>query len=183
MVKRAILLMLPSLALIALVGGLIIAESGRPAAWQVELNAYLARSNTSSTGEMAVRSVARANKPWNFGPDMGYAVVGGGAWSGIDLPYPPEEVWCVLLKRGGVSTAGSGEEIPYQAVFVSFHSDRLWRQGWVVHKGLGNPFAPAFSECLSTIGCDVGLEEMGPGEIQSIVMIEVDAPRERSGRD
>ena len=175
--------MLPSLALIALIGGLIIAESGRPAAWQVELNAYLARSNTPPTGGMAVRSVVRANKPWNFGPDMGYAVVGGGAWSGIDLPYPPEEVWCVLLKRSEVSTAGSGEEIPYQVVFVSFHSDRLWRQGWVVHKGLGNPFAPAFSECLSAIGCDVGLEEMGPGEIQSIVMIEVDAPRERSGKD
>ena len=164
-------MVIPSLVLIVLVGAVIAIEARRPADWRVELDEYLQVRNARWPGGATTASSARASKPWNFSRDMSHAVINDRAWRGIDLPFPPEEVWCVLLKRDRFLTYEPGGETAYQVVFVSYHTDRLWNQGWVIHEGAENPLAPAFIDALSTIGCDLGLEKMRLSDIQPMVMI------------
>ncbi len=169
--RRLIFLTVPILVLIVLATGVIAIEARRPAEWQTKLNEYLHDRNLRSPGGIRVQSAARASKAWNLCADMSHAVFGNQAWSHLELPFPPEELWCVLLKQERTSSLEPSGGTAYQVVFVSYHTDRLWNEGWVVQAGVGNPFAPAFIEGLSTIGCDLGLKEMEPGDIQPIVMI------------
>ncbi|UCC86535.1 MAG: hypothetical protein JSV81_17040 [Anaerolineales bacterium] len=168
--KRALFFLMPSLVLVSLVVAVLIAEARRPPGWRAELDEYLAGNATFRHGRGSVQSVDLASKPWNFGQDMGRAVFSDGTWGALELPFPPTEVWCVLLKRDLPALNGLAGESPYMVVFVSYHTDRLWNQGWVIHVGARNPFTPTFVESLSVIGCDLGLEEMKPGDIQPIVM-------------
>jgi hypothetical protein len=168
--KRAIFLLIPILVFMGLAAVLLIAEASRPTEWRVELDRYLV-SRDASRSRVTVHSVARAGKPWNFSRDMGRAVLSESQWTGVDLPFPPEEIRCVLLKRNSTSRREPEREMAYQVVFLSYHTDRVWNHGWVVHEGVESPFAPAFIESLAAIGCDLGLEEMKPGEIQPIVLI------------
>jgi hypothetical protein len=173
--KRAIFLLIPILVLTGLTAALLVAESKRPDEWQVVLDKYLG-SRDASRSRMMVHSVVRASKPWNFSRDIGRAVLSESTWTGVDLPFPPEEVRCVLLKQSSTSRRELEQEMTYQVVFLSYHTDRVWNQGWVVHEGEESPFAPAFIESLAAIGCDLGLEEMKPGEIQPIVLIGGEYP-------
>jgi hypothetical protein len=157
--RRAIFLAIPLLVLVALVTGMVVMEAGRPADWRVALDEYVGDQAMISPGGITAQSAARASKPWNFSQEMSRGVLGSRMWGRLDLPFPPEEVWCVLLKRGQVSTDEPGGETPYQVVFVGYHTDRLWRTGWVVHEGARSPFSPAFMASLLVIGCDLGLEE------------------------
>lgn len=170
--RRVISLIIPLLVLFVLAAGVIAIEVSRPADWRVELNKYVQYQNSLSPARITVQSVAYASKPGNFSQDMSHAVFGDSVWGGLDLPFPPEEVWCVLLKRDASSNDELGGEMPYKVVFVSHHTDRLWNDDWVVHEGAKALFTHEFIESLSLIGCDLGLEEFGPGDIKPVVMAQ-----------
>jgi hypothetical protein len=63
------------------------------------------------------------------------------------LPYPPEEVWCVVLRNRDSKSS---------VVFVAFHAD-LYNADWIVHEANGTPPDPGLSKATSAIGCDLKL--------------------------
>jgi hypothetical protein len=162
--KKVIALMLPLLLGTAVVAGVALIEARRPRDWQVALDTYLQEQGVA--GRLQVQATAWATRPWRLDWDMSQALFGDTGEGQSDLPFPPEVVWCVLLKR---DQGRSRDEVSYQVLFVAHHVDPPWYDEWLVHAGKGNPFAPDFGAGLRAIGCDLGLEEKGPGDIWPVV--------------
>jgi hypothetical protein len=150
-VRRVALLSVPLVLLMGVAAAVIAVEAGRPREWQLELNSYL----RDQPGAGSVQATDWAGHPEAFGPDM--------SRTASESPFTPEAVWCVLIKRS------RGAELPYQVVFVNHYVDPPWYDEWVVHEGRGNPFAPIFLDGLGRLGCDLGLGDMGPGDIRPVV--------------
>ena len=105
---------------------------------------------------------------------MSQAVFGDSAYYQIDYsysgkrgsglkprPFPPKEVWCVLLGRERSSTDDSTGETTYAVVFVAEHHD-LYNADIVIHEGARDPFTQDsftqdFMESLAMIDCDLRL--------------------------
>jgi len=149
---------LPAVVLIALGVAFAVLEAKRTPDWRIGLDEYL-ESVFSPAGRMTVELADRASKPWNFRKDMGDAVIRTRMWDSIELPVPPKEVMCVLLVRTRSSTVDAGGA---RLVFVGFHTDNLWKQGWIVYEGPESPFTQAVKEDLASIGCDLELEQWSP---------------------
>ncbi len=162
--KKVIALMLPLLLGAAVVAGVALAEARRSRDWQTALDAYL--RDQGAAGRLQVQATAWARQPWRLDRDMSQALFGDNRRGQSDLPFPPEVVWCVLLKRG---QSRSRDELPYRVLFVAHYVDPPWYDEWLVHPGKGDPFAPDFGAGLHAIGCDLGLEEKGPGDIWPVV--------------
>ena len=158
--KRSILLMIPAILLVVwvvVVAAEIPEEAGLPAGAESRLDQYIAHS--LSPGSITAHSVKRARKPWNFNQAVSSRVDGDtvcyqtdSSYSGMPLPFPPKEMWCVLLEtdaRSGVT--------PYGGVFVGLHMD-MYNSDWVVHEIATDFSTPGFEETLSLIGCDLGLD-------------------------
>ncbi len=101
------------------------------------------------------------------GEVMSYTLLGGEAdlsppaWTSatdragrMPLPFPPTDVWCVLLQ---VQPPTAGAEIEREMVFVAQHRD-VYSADWVVHESAQAPFGPQMAESLSRIGCDLPLQ-------------------------
>ncbi|MCU0522285.1 MAG: hypothetical protein MUF84_16520 [Anaerolineae bacterium] len=74
---------------------------------------------------------------------------GGGLFppiGGRPLPYPPDEVWCLLLTQ---EPPGATLEL----VYVALHMD-LYNAEWAVHEVGTAPFDDAVFSGLKTIGCE-----------------------------
>ena len=165
--RKVILLSIPLLVLIGTVLAVDIGDAALHPSWQPELSKYI----RSKKAFITIKAVDQASRPVNFNQDMSSAAFSddvfytqgyGGGQSGYrNLPFPPEEVWCVLLKKTRRAADDSIVESTYSVVFVARHLD-MWHADWVVHEGEQEPFSPAFLEKLSKIGCDLG-REMKPG--------------------
>jgi hypothetical protein len=147
-VRRVALLSVPLLLLVGVAAAVIAAEAGRPRAWQLELNRYL----RDRPGSGSVQTTDWAEHPEAFSAELSRTAFGASQTTG-DLPFPPEAVWCVLLKPA------REDELPYRVVFVGHHVDPPWFDEWVVHAATGDPFAPAFLDGLGRLGCDLGRED------------------------
>jgi hypothetical protein len=162
-VRRFIFLALVALLLAAL-GIVVLAEiptkTGMPAVAQARLDEYLATAYPA--GGVQVLVAVRARRAGRFGRDMSGLVFGdsvyyqsdlGPAWTETDsllpLPYPPREVWCVLLQD---STAATGPAA--RIVFPALHMD-MYNADWLVHEALPGQVT---AETLDAIGCTLPLE-------------------------
>jgi hypothetical protein len=159
--KRIIALGFPFLVLVGAVITVLAFEARRTPDWKTELNSYIARSR--APGEtITVLAQVEASRPWNFSPAMGRAMAneGGWPWGNGELPppYPPTAVRCVLLERERKATLGEPGESLRQVIFVSYHSDGLWRAGWLTHEGPQEAFTPELATHLNAIGCDLGIK-------------------------
>ncbi len=159
--KRIIALAFPFLVLIGAVITVLALEARRTPDWESELNSYIARSR--APGEtVTVLAQVEASRPWNFSPVMGKAMANGSGWSWETIesppPYPPTAVHCVLLERVRKSATGEAGEALRQVIFVSYHSDQLFRAGWLTHEGPQEPFTPELIAHLDAIGCDLGIK-------------------------
>ena len=74
-------------------------------------------------------------------------LAGGGARGGL-LPYPPAEVWCVVVRRAGQTQPG--------LVFLAQHQD-LYFIEWVVHEPTAQTL-PELNASLAAVGCNVTLQ-------------------------
>ena len=155
--KRIIALAVPLGVVAVAVGAFVMLETRRGPDWRMALDDYVAQSAQQSE-VITMQSVAEASKPWEFNEAMGRAVRNNWRWGIAKLPYPPQAVKCVLLERIRVSTAQLEKEPSQQVVFVGYHTDGLYRTGWVVHEGSEEPFPQELKEDLATIGCHVSLE-------------------------
>ncbi len=138
----------------------------QPPAWQTELEKYIAYKERGSPLLITELVAVRSGRPWRFTGDTNFIVYGDTPYyitdntyqSGPDrrfsrmpLPYPPEELWCVLLKIGP-SYAPSFSK--YQLVLVARHQD-LYNADWVIHEAILPPSSPELKQTLSRVGCDI----------------------------
>ncbi len=159
--KRIIALAFPFLVLVGAVITVLALEARRVPDWETELDSYITRSRLP--GEtITVLAEVEASRPWKFSSAMGKAIANerGWPWGNNELPppYPPTAVRCVLLERERKPTSGEPGESIRQVIFVSYHSDGLWRVGWLTHEGPQEAFTPELRANLDTIGCDLGLK-------------------------
>ena len=174
--KRGVLLIVALLLLAALGVGVLVllpGKAGLPAGCQAALDQYLAYKNVSLAEGLSVKAEAKAAKPGSLTQDVSYAVYGDSTYYQTDenykeasgqaeaptiwtreefrpLPYPPEEVWCILLER-------SAQTPGYGVAFVSLHQD-IHNAGWVVHEAAPDPFVPESLQVASDLGCDLQAE-------------------------
>ena len=151
--KRIIALAFPFIMLVSVVMTFAALEARRGPDWKFELNDYIAQSKLPAE-TIKVQAVVEASKPWNFSEAMGQAVRNDWRWTIDELPFPPQAMQCVLLERSRKSTVGAKTEPERQVVFVGYHTDTLWRVGWLVHEGPKEPFTQELAAHLNTIGCD-----------------------------
>jgi hypothetical protein len=166
--KRAILLLtILALVPIALVVAVLASEARFPAEAQTQLNRYMAKKLTSSSPVVHVQQIARARKPWNLSREMGFISFGDGVHFQTDygyteeerpslkpLPFPPTDVWCVLLELGVRPSGSAKSQAQYTGVFVALHQD-LYNADWAVHTGWKDLSMQEFMDSAAKIGCDV----------------------------
>ncbi len=155
--KRIITLAFPFLVVVSVVMTVAALEARRTPDWQTALSDYTA-GNRLPGEAIRVLAVVEARKPWNFEATMGKAVRSDWTWQIQQLPFPPTALRCALLERERISAAGVPGERKRQVVFVAYHTDTLWRSGWLVHEGPREPFTPELLADLDTIGCDLDLK-------------------------
>jgi len=151
--RRFIALILPFLMLAGVLITLSMFESRRGSDWEIKLRDYLAQHQ--APGEIIrVEKVIEASRPENFNPSMGQAVRSSWEWGIEELP-PPTAMRCVLLVWKSPAAAQIQAEPKRQVIFIGYHSDKLWRMGWLVHEGLSAPFTPKVLANLDTLGCNL----------------------------
>jgi len=94
----------------------------------------------------------RAMSRISYGNSAHYRIDSGDSsyLGGRPLPYPPDELWCVLL------VPASGAPSPQQAVFVARHLDE-YTGDWVVHQAGGDFGSSQQAQTLAVVGCDLAL--------------------------
>ena len=156
MMKKIISLTLPFLVLFGVMIAATQSEARRVPAWRTELSDYIVRTRLPHE-TMKIEQVVEATHPWHFNPTMGKPVRRGWVWGIADLPYPPTTMRCVLLDQGRQSALGVAGAPKRQVLYVGYHTDTLWRAGWLVHEGPTSPFSTAHLTDLETLGCDLDL--------------------------
>ncbi len=155
--QRIAALAIPLAVLAATMGAITALEVRRGPDWQHELNDYIIES-TSPSERVTIQSVTEASEPRNFSPEMGTAVRDDWRWHEVAPSFPAQAVKCALLERRTGATSSDGGRATRQVVFVAYHTDALYRVGWLAYAGPEAPFAEAFVERMATIGCDLDWE-------------------------
>jgi len=155
--RRIAALAIPSVALMVVAVGLAALETRRRPDWRMTLDEYIAHS-ASPSETVTVQSVAEAREPWNLRKGMWEAVPDDWTWTVDELPFPPLGVQCVLLERARRTDIGNEQGRLRQVVFVGYHTDGLYRVGWVVHSGPDGPLGQELQTRLAEIGCELDLE-------------------------
>jgi hypothetical protein len=108
-------------------------ESRRTPDWQFELSRYLKLSGVSVEDIQHVE-VAEAQRPGQFAVQLLQAVLYGGTWQGIDRIPRPDRVRCIRIERQGLAGHGTAPPSISEYLLMGYHSDDLWRAGWIVHQ-------------------------------------------------
>lgn len=155
--RRLIFLTVPVVILVTLLTTVLAWEAERTPDWEIALNHYLIESRGLQEATRVER-VVTARQPWHFTEDMGYPSLGDGwSWATADIPFPPRQMQCVLLERIHKENIETAAVSTRQVIFVTKHSDTLWRIGWLVHAGPREPFPLELMTQLEALGCDLGL--------------------------
>jgi len=153
---RVVALMIPCAVLIATIVTVGVLEARRLPDWQLELDRYLEATGRPSE-TVAVRSVVRARQPWNLAPDMVSTVLMDPTWQSIEIP-PPSNIQCVLLEHVRYPTATAREWRIQEVVLLGYHTDLLWKDGWIVYELTSEWCTPKSHQTLAAIGCVSGFE-------------------------
>ena len=156
MKKRSLIFIL-ILAVLNTAFGIILLDQRMAPPWQVRLNQYLAYLRERGITSPQVVSIAHAMSPINFSPGMSSETYSPNVSfqtarsQGRDfaadhqtLPYPPEEVMCVLLEVDGQN----------ELVYVALHSN-LNNNDWIVHISPEPWGSPVLQSHLSSLGCSL----------------------------
>jgi hypothetical protein len=126
-------------------------EARRGPDWYLELQGYIAQSAQASE-TVRVVAIVDATEPANFRTGMGTPVRED--WRST----PIHAVKCVLLERSRPLTPGGEPVSRRQVVFLAYHSDALYRVGWLAYAGPREPFGQEIKANLREVGCELGLE-------------------------
>ena len=124
---------------------------------EAALSSYLRYYSSSHSGA-TVKAIVTARSPSRFTADMSGLVIGDSPYYNTDLgkggatresqgqralPYPPDELRCVLLG------SSQGDDV----IFVALHRD-LYNADWLVHQAQDRWSSEALQAQLSAVGCD-----------------------------
>jgi hypothetical protein len=154
--RRVVALLVPFAVLIATIGTVGVLEARRLPDWRLELDRYLEATGRPSE-TVAVQSVVQARRPWNLAPDIVSTASMDPTWQSIDVP-PPSNVRCVLLERVRYSPATAGEWRTQEVVLLGYHTDLLWKDGWIVYELTSDWCTPESHQALAQVGCDLGFK-------------------------
>jgi hypothetical protein len=144
---------MPLLIIIGLVIFVGISQARIRPGWQTTLSQYLVQKNTSLNEKIAVKVTQKARQPWQLDAEMGQVLYKGGYFQG-PVPYPADDVWCVLLEQRTRVDPGPA------VVFVARHSD-MYYTNWVVQGPRHAVASPEFTADLERLGCDLTIESAG----------------------
>ncbi len=105
------------------------------------------RPGAYAAGDLITETIL--STPGYNGPST--ATTSSGFRMGRPIPYPPTEVWCVLLKLASTDT--------YFVVFANLHQD-MYNAQWIIHEGEKSPFSQTFLERVASLGCDLDLANL-----------------------
>jgi len=163
--KRGLIAMAVGVALVllALLIIFMLSPSGRRSTWETALDDYLAYKRTLSGRSFTVSLSMQARMPMAFTEDWSGATFGDTHYYAVDylyddegslgqrpLPFPPQEVWCVLVKEQG---APEGTD-PYHLLFVALHQD-LYGADWIVHEGVSKLLSREAATTMTALGCEL----------------------------
>ncbi|MFW5940886.1 MAG: hypothetical protein ACOC9C_01025 [Chloroflexota bacterium] len=149
--KRLELLLVPVTVLALIITGFAWFERRRTPDWRQELDQYLQSAGNGMA--MKISAVTPAWRPWSFNGDLGTPVRDDWTWSIERLPYPPQSVYCVLLEPRK-EERNNRHHLTAQLVFMAYHSDALWRAGWLVYESAAPYGTPAAENLLERVDCD-----------------------------
>jgi hypothetical protein len=154
---------------------LIILEKNHTPAWSAALNQYLAVENKPPTNTLEVQQTMHASQPWNFSAAMSASVYRA-AYRIADqrvpeitsprflvsntlvlegaapLAYPPQDLWCVLLKYQRKPALAPYREMGYSVVYAALHKD-LYTAEWVIHTSADMYPSQRLAQTFQAIGC------------------------------
>jgi len=120
----------------------------------------LCNVRNASALPITIQRTFQASRPWQFSSEMsinnyGDCIYFGAAYcynldeapTSPQIPFPPDEVWCSLVKTF------SGDEETSWIIYIAKHQD-LYNADWIVHESSYNLTDPQVIDNLSTIGCD-----------------------------
>ena len=173
--RRGTALAVPLLSLTVLIAAVVAEipkETGLAPGAQAQLESYITYWYPS--GSARIEAVARAGLPWNLTADQSLGLLGTSfrfpdrygqssteSHHPQQLLFPPEQVWCVLLEPEAGVEAGPLPVPSYDLVIVALHL-ALYEADWMVHKPREALPFEAIVESLEAIGCDLGLDQVGP---------------------
>jgi hypothetical protein len=117
--KKTLLAIIALLAGITLIVTLALALTRSPGryveGWQTVVDGYIEHKGWTSARKATIAQAVEARTPENFDQETDLRTNANGPYYVVDepfsglngskpLPYPPEEVWCVLLKRSDGDT-------------------------------------------------------------------------------
>jgi hypothetical protein len=178
-----------SLAIPILVLAVVLLVLGRQAtpAWSEALDEYLAFENRPPTSTLDVRQTMHAGRPWNFKEAMSASVLKAPyrlensraiestsprslvsdtllyEIAAIPLSYPPQDLWCVLLKYQRKASLTHDREAGYRVVYAALHKD-LYTAEWVIHISADDFPSQRLAQTFQAIGC-----KLEPTELASSV--------------
>jgi hypothetical protein len=155
--KKRNLIIIPLLAVIILVATILVLDSLRTPAWRVKINHYITFLRETNHLTYHIASTASATQPDNFTETMSAETysdtqlfqtsVSNNTTITAELeplPYPPEQVICVLLNDGG----------QLNLVYVALHNN-LYNADWIVHISPDPWDSQVTQSNLSSIGCQL----------------------------
>lgn len=155
--KKRVLIFIPILVVLVLVVTLLLLNNRQTPAWKAKLNQYLSYLRETGKSSYLVLSTAYASQPANFTPAMSAESYSDSVIfqtthntnaqysSGLEpMPYPPDEVVCVLLKDGGQQ----------QLVYIALHNS-LYNADWIVHISPDPWGSFALQSNLDRLGCSL----------------------------
>lgn len=128
--------------------------------WQTAANAYIAHKGWGTPGKATIEQAIQARAPEHFTKEIDLRTYANGSHFVVDepfserngskpLPYPPEDVWCALVKKS------NGDDV-YHLIFANYHAD-LYSAEWVIHEDGKVPFNQETQNLLIQLGCDFDL--------------------------
>ncbi len=153
--KKRLLIYIPTLVVLVLLVTLLVLTNRSTPGWKAKLNAYLTYLRTAGEPAYSLVKAVRADYPAGFTAEMSAGsfseVIGALATpasnadysAGLQpVPYPPDQLWCVLLADGSQQ----------QVVYVALHSS-LYNAEWLVHVPPDPWGSPVLQSTLSNLGC------------------------------
>ncbi len=146
--------------------------------WQPELDKYIAYKEQALSSKITVETVEKAAKPWEFTKNPNFIVYSDSYFfqsasdyqptpekstspdlfhkynsinDGVNLSYPPDEVWCALLK---IKPAEAGSSTGYQVIFIARFEGDMYVTSWIIQEPTASFISPETLQTVSTVGCN-----------------------------
>lgn len=155
--RKAIIFAILSVVLITTTVALYLVNRSSPPPWREAMNRYLVYREQKGLGSLIIDRIVRAGRPWNLTSGEGFITYGSSNiyqtdysltsdYSGsLSLPYPPQDMYCVLFKSGSSSSTD-------RLILVTYYQD-LYNSDWVVHEPAQQLSSEEITILLTNIGC------------------------------